>query len=271
MLYRGTAQRHADIAMSSTTTRPAAADAAQNAKNAATKPAFAIVVAHGLPSNPEPLDASLAALAGKVSLLTHASGLTVRGATLAKRGALESALAEAPPGLPIRIYPFFMSEGYFTRKVLPRRVTATSAHNVTYLPPFGLDPELPGLCARRASAAFTQNGQNPADAVLVLAAHGSQTNPASAEATRSVANRIAAMAIFKEVRTGFVEEVPSISEAARGIGAAPAVCLPLFATSGGHVEDDIPEALATADFRGLLVHPIGEDSDIPALIAAALT
>ena len=163
-----------------------------------------------------------------------------------------------------------MSDGYFTRKVLPRRVAATPAGAVTFLPPFGLDPQLPALCAKRASSTLTQSGQDPAEAVLVLAAHGSQSNPASAEATRSVARRITDMKIFRDVRVGFVEEVPSISEAARGIGAAPAVCLPLFATSGGHVEDDIPEALAAAAFRGHVLPPIGEDGDIPALIAAAL-
>lgn len=233
--------------------------------------ALAVVVAHGVPSNPEPLDRALAALAAKVGRAMPTAGIAVRGATLARRGSLESALAEAPAGAAVRIYPFFMSDGYFTRKVLPRRVAAAREGAVIFLPPFGLDPRLPGLCARRACETVAASGHNPADAILVLAAHGSQTNPASAEATRSVARQIEAMGVVRDVRAGFVEEVPSIAEAARGIGAAPAVCLPLFATSGGHVEDDIPDALAAAAFQGTLLPPIGEDPDVPALIAAALT
>ncbi|MDT8346035.1 MAG: CbiX/SirB N-terminal domain-containing protein, partial [Thermohalobaculum sp.] len=50
----------------------------------------------------------------------------------------------------------------------------------------------------------------------------------------------------------------------------PALCLPLFAGRAGHVEDDLPAALAEARFSGPTLAPIGTDPEIPALIAAAL-
>ncbi len=46
--------------------------------------------------------------------------------------------------------------------------------------------------------------------------------------------------------------------------AAPAICLPLFATRAGHVQFDVPAALTEAGFTGPLLAPIGDDREIPA-------
>ena len=228
---------------------------------------IAVVVAHGSPSNPEPLDLTLRALAGDIAV--RLSGQVVRGATLAKPGSLEAALA-ARPGEAIRIYPFFMSDGFFVRRELRRRVAEATSNPVLYTAPFGLDPLLPALCARRAREAAERLGHRAQQTVLVLAAHGSRSNPASATATRVVEGAIRSMAMFADIRSGFVEEAPSIADAAAGLAGLPAVCLPLFATSGGHVEDDIPGQLEAARFAGKLLQPIGEDPAVPDLIAATL-
>lgn len=226
------------------------------------------MVAHGAPSDPEPLDGVLRALAGRISTL--APGLDVRGATLAKPGSLEAALADAGPDRPIRVYPFFMSDGFFVRRELRRRVAEAARSPIAYLDPFGLDPRLPELCIRRAQEAVVRLGRMPGEAVLILAAHGSRSNPASSEATRMVQGRIVEAGVFRDVRIGFVEEPPSITDAASDLGGNPAVCLPLFATTAGHVESDIPAQLAAAGFAGTLLPPIGEDDEVAALIAAAL-
>ncbi len=56
--------------------------------------------------------------------------------------------------------------------------------------------------------------------------------------------------------TGFVEETPSLADAARDL--TPAICLPFFALRAGHVVDDVPAALAEAGFTGPLLPAIGE-------------
>ena len=48
------------------------------------------------------------------------------------------------------------------------------------------------------------------------------------------------------------------------------ICLPFFALRAGHVENDIPEALADAGFTGPLLPAIGEHPCVPKLIAASL-
>lgn len=226
-----------------------------------------MVVAHGAPSDPDPLDRVLQSLAGRI--VSEARGFRVRGATLAKPGSLEDALSGAEPGQEIRVYPFFMSDGFFVRRELRRRVADATCNPVVYLDAFGLDTRLPDLCMRRGREAVERLGRSAHEAVLVLAAHGSRSNPASSEATRSIERRIRDARMFGDVRAGFVEEAPTIADAARGLGPA-AVCLPLFATTAGHVVGDIPEQLAEAGFTGALLPPIGEDEEIAALIAAAI-
>jgi sirohydrochlorin ferrochelatase len=74
--------------------------------------------------------------------------------------------------------------------------------------------------------------------------------------------------LFREVRAGFVDQAPTLAEAARMDG--PAVCLPYFASRAGHVAVDVPGALAKAGFPGPMLPPIGADAEVPGIIAATL-
>lgn len=223
----------------------------------------ALIVSHGSPSAPARPEAAMQGLAGRVAALLP--GWLVRGATLAAPGALEAARAAVGPGAPV--YPHFMADGWFVSEELPRRLVACGPLPPV-LSPLGLDPALPGLCLRRAREAAAAAGIDPAGAVLLVAAHGSPSDPRAGAAARAVCARIAATHMFAEVRPGFVDEPPYIAEAARIAG--PALCLPLFAGRAGHVLSDLPEALAEAAFAGPVLPPIGLDPEIPALIAASL-
>jgi sirohydrochlorin ferrochelatase len=235
----------------------------------------ALIVAHGSPSDPAPQEAAMQALAARTA--AHLPGWRVRGATLAAPGALEQALdgLDHP-----RIHPFFMAEGWFTRVLLPRRLAAAGASGAAgapigrdglqRTPAFGHAPGLPALCAAWTRQAAETAGIPPRRATLLLAAHGSRVSRASAEGARATAALLGRLAPFARVETGFIEEEPTLAAAARGLGPA-AVCLPFFALRAGHVAEDVPQALAAAGFRGLLMPPVGEHPQVPALIAAALS
>ncbi len=214
----------------------------------------ALIVAHGQPGNPGPQQAALEALAAQVAALLP--GWTVGGATLAAPGALQAKQARL-------VYPFFMAEGWFTGRELPRRLRAAAMADARVLRPFGLDPALTGMCQAQAQAAAPAA---QADCTLVLAAHGSQRSQTSADSARAMAARLTG---WRRVVTGFVEQEPFLADAARVEG--PALCLPFFALSADHVTGDLPEALAQAGFRGPLLPPIGAAPEVPALIAAALS
>lgn len=222
-----------------------------------------ILVAHGQPSDPDTGEASLAAVARGVA--RHLPDRRVRSATLAQAGKLEQELAAA--GGEPWIYPLFMTRGWFLKTALAKRL---GERELTILPPFGSERGLPTVAARMLSRALQSNRWAAGQTVLLLASHGSGSGrPGPARDTRAFADLIAARLHFAQLRIGYIEEAPLLAEAARDL-PAQSLCLPFFAARGGHVETDIPEALQQADFKGVLLPPIGADPDVPGMIARAV-
>lgn len=222
----------------------------------------AIIVSHGQPSDPDPAEAALAEFAANVA--RSLPGWHVGSATLAKPGALEAALADAGAGA--LIFPYFMTGGWFTGEALMQRLEGVQAE---VLPPFGLDPGLPGLAAALLADVMTEQGWHASEVRVFLAAHGSGRSPQTARDTQAFAAALAELLPVAELRVGFVEEPPYLADQAFDLGAR-AICLPFFAAKGGHVLDDIPDALALAEFRGVLMDPLGCAPGAAALVARSL-
>ncbi|OIQ27092.1 MAG: cobalamin biosynthesis protein CbiX [Alphaproteobacteria bacterium MedPE-SWcel] len=222
-------------------------------------PRIALLTSHGQPSAPPPPEIHLAAIAAAVQ--DHLPEWQVRSATLASPGFLEKAMAEGAV-----IYPFFMARGWFTGQVLPRRLEGQTYHMAT---PFGLDPALPEMTATALSSEIAARGWPQEATEILLAAHGSARGPKAAEAAESFADRLRAILPGLRFSTGFVEQAPFISEAARPLGQH-SLCLPFFAQSGAHVREDIPEALTEAGFQGQCLPVLGALPGAPALIAGAI-
>jgi sirohydrochlorin ferrochelatase len=221
----------------------------------------ALIVSHGQPSDPDPAEAALAGFAADVARALP--GWQVGSATLAKPGALEAALAEAGPGA--HVYPYFMTGGWFTGEALIERVAGARA---VVLPPFGQDPGLPGMAALLSEVMAAQ-GWQASQVRVFLAAHGSGRSAQAARDTHGFAAALAEALPVAELRVGFVEEPPYLADQAFDLGAQ-AICLPFFAAKGGHVTDDIPEALDLAGFQGVLLDPIGCAPGAAALVARSL-
>lgn len=217
---------------------------------------YALIVAHGQPSDPLTSARALDGLAARVQALLP--GWNVAAATLAEPGALARAVAGRPGGV---VFPMFMAGGWFTRVQIPARMAEAGAEgwpgHWTVLEPFGCDPALHDLCV-------TITREAGAEAVI-LAAHGSFKSPAPSAIARHVAGRIGAE-IGVRVATGFIDQEPQLST----LTGVQGVCLPFFAAGGGHVSDDIPAALAEAGFRGRILPPVGLDPRVPGIIAAAI-
>lgn len=189
---------------------------------------------------------------------------SVVSATMANPGAISKALHAAGPN-PL-IYPVFMTDGWFTRTALPERLANT---NVRILAPFGVDPSLIPLTARRLHDKLNDKGWKTEETCLIVAAHGSGRSRNSAHNTRAFANALHAVTGFGDLRVGFIEEAPHLSDVLADAGEQ-AVCLPFFATKRDHVLDDLPSAINQADFKGICLDPVGLDPSIPRLIADAL-
>ncbi len=230
-------------------------------------PEQALIVAHGAPSAPEGPEQVLRDLATAVEALLPGPW-AVRGATLATPGAVAAAVSDLPQTKRLLVFPHFMADGWFSTEELPRRLRDAGAGEFDILPAFGLDPAVLRLCLRRAEEAVLAERYAPGEAVLLLAAHGSPTDPRPAAVARAAARFLAESRMFREVRTGFVDQAPFLADAARI--DRPALCLPFFASRAGHVKADLPEALAKAEFPGPTLAPIGADAEAPGIIAAAL-
>ena len=220
-----------------------------------------LIVAHGSPSDPEPQERFIRRIAGRVGART---GAQVRGATLAKPGSLEAAVAEmAAPA----VFPHFMTDGWFVSTNLQNRLRETGLQSWTTMTPLGMATELPALAARRLEAGMAEAGLPRGDTTLVVAAHGSPSNRKPAEASEAFAAALGETGLFREVRAGYVDEAPSLEEVARVEG--PAAVLPFFAARAGHVLMDLPETLEAASFEGLVLPPIGTWDNVPLLITTA--
>lgn len=225
----------------------------------------ALIISHGQPSDPAPAEAEIAALAARVQALMP--DWHVASATLATPGALAAEVAKAgPQGL---AYPLFMADGWFTRDHLPKRLAEAGGADWHVLDPFGIDDAVQRLTVTLALEAAAKRGLVPAKTALLLAAHGSFRSPAPARVANAMADRLQREAGFARVEAAFIDQTPRIAEAAASFPAGSLV-LPFFAAKGGHVIDDLPEALGQAAFDGALLDPVGLDDRVPALIAEAL-
>ncbi|PZO63370.1 MAG: cobalamin biosynthesis protein CbiX [Paracoccus denitrificans] len=216
----------------------------------------AFIVAHGQPGAPAGQQRAIEALAAQVQALMG-TDWCIGGATLA---AADSMIPAAKADV---IYPMFMADGWFTQSEMPRRLQAAGGTSAKILRPFGLDPGLVALGLRAASSAC-----DPATTTLLIAAHGSGRSRRPAEVTENYAIQLRATGGFRAVVTGFIEEAPRLIDAARIGGRG--ICLPFFATTAGHVLDDIPTDLAQAGFDGLILPPLGALPQVPQLIADAI-
>lgn len=239
--------------MSATETNPQAAQ---------TTDRHAIIVSHGQPSNPDIAEVELAHLSQNIRALMP--GWTIHSATLAAPDALEKALQKAGP-TPV-IYPLFMTDGWFTQSVLPKRIGTPTAH---ILPPLGVDPSLPDLAHIWLKNILSKQNWQPDQTGLIIAAHGSGRSRNSARDTKQFADAVGQRMGFSDIRLGFIEEHPYLRDAVSNAGVR-SVVLPFFASRREHVLDDIPAALNAAQYQGICLDPIGMHADVPMIIADAL-
>lgn len=231
--------------------------------------AAAVLVAHGDRGGPSP-NAALAAQTAAVKDLTGLS--TVVAGMLKGVPTLEDALTNAAATGPkqIAVFPLFMADGYFVRKVRERVEAADVVPQPRILTPLGLDLGLPDILVEEAEKVAVREGFPPTSARLLIVGHGSKLGPASANATRRAAARAALARRFASVTTAFLEEEPFLDDVLAG-SAAPTVVAGFFFGNGMHAGEDVPDAIAETGANAIYTGAIGNSPAVAPLIAAALT
>lgn len=228
-----------------------------------------VLAAHGDRGGPAP-NAALEAQANAVRALVP--GVPVFAGVLKGRPSLEDALAAASEGQAggIAVYPLFMADGYFMRKVRERIAAAGLVQRASLLAPLGLDPALPDVLVQEAAAMASRTGLEPLSSRLLIVGHGSKLGPASATATRKAATRIALARRFASVTTAFLEEEPFLDNALRASPATPTIVAGFFFGEGMHGSDDVHDAIAETGANAVYAGAIGNSPSVAPLIVAAL-
>lgn len=108
-----------------------------------------------------------------------------------------------------------------------------------------------------------------ATTALLIAAHGERQPGAGNESVMRIAGAIAARQIVSEVAVGFINGVPTIGEALRGVKSPKIIVYPLFASNGYFTRDRLVQLIdeASGATREIdMLPPFGLDPGLPELV-----
>jgi sirohydrochlorin cobaltochelatase len=176
----------------------------------------------------------------------------------------------------IRIVPFFMENGYFSRVAVPRALGIADAvpGQLVLCPAVGVHDGMAELVARRVLDGCAERGIEPAATSIVIVGHGSARAPGRALALHRHVERVGATGRFAAVTAACLEEAPFVADALRGLRAHAVAVVGFFAAEGGHMRDDVP-ALITAEQAargptGHKIHNFGSVADTPSMVGIIL-
>lgn len=147
----------------------------------------------------------------------------------------------------VYVVPNFISEGYFTRTVIPREleiqgpVSVIQNKTVKYCDPVGSHHRMTELLLHRA--AEIAPGVPPAQISLLIVGHGTSLNDNSALAAKREVDCIRQRGIYAEVLSTYMEEAPWIADWDQFTAQPHVVVVPFFIADGLHSFQDIPVLL----------------------------
>ncbi len=170
----------------------------------------------------------------------------------------------------VYVVPLFISEGYFTERVIPRELQldgwsvenwdsgdGVSADHAThwatdtgktvhYCGPVGTHDAMSDVIVERAQAVTDDPAVGPGTGLAVVG-HGTDRNENSAKAIEYHADRIRKQGRFEEVKALFMDEEPEIDDVTDHFRVEDIVVVPLFIADGYHTQEDIPEDMGMVE------------------------
>ena len=212
--------------------------------HSATKSAALIIVGHGSTLNP---DSSAPTLRCADEIRQRGIFAEVVCAFWKEEPSMREVFYSVSSDL-IFIVPNFISEGYFTREVLPRElkldgpVTHREGKTIVYCDPVGIHPHMTRLLLHRADEVAP--GVPRAKTSLIIVGHGTSLNEQSRKAIEAQVALIRSENHgFAEVCDAYMEEAPLIAKWDEITSAHNVVVVPFFIADGLHSYQDIPVML----------------------------
>ncbi|MEY2499606.1 MAG: sirohydrochlorin cobaltochelatase [Verrucomicrobiota bacterium] len=148
----------------------------------------------------------------------------------------------------VYVVPNFISEGYFTRTVIPRELELngptterSSSQTWKYCEPSGSHRGMMELLLRRAREVAPN--VPAADTTLLIVGHGTSLNDNSAVAAKRQVEMIRARGDYAAVLNVYMEEPPLVSDWLAITLTRNVVVVPFFVSDGLHSHEDIPVLL----------------------------
>jgi len=148
----------------------------------------------------------------------------------------------------IYVVPNFISEGYFTRTVIPRELELTGPETERangqiwkYCLPVGDHESMTEHLLARARQIAPGVAEN--EATLLIVAHGTSLNDNSATAAKAQVQKIRALGRYASVLNVYMEEPPLVSNWANLTKTRNVIVVPFFISDGLHSYEDIPALL----------------------------
>lgn len=171
------------------------------------------------------------------------------------------------------IYPFFMSDGFFVTRILPKKVREAigpADRELSFLAPFGTSNLLTGNIERSIEAELLSLGRKGEKAPILLAAHGASVDRRSAIRTNELAQSLIDSRKFGPVRCAFLDEAPYLEDIVPDLDPDSLV-LPLFNGLGSHSVDDIAELKHNSPDGVHYMQPVGSMDWVAKLICADIS
>ena len=148
----------------------------------------------------------------------------------------------------VYVVPNFISEGYFTRTVIPRELELTGAETERpsgqvwkYCEPAGSHESMTKRLLERAREVAPDVPE--AETSLLIVGHGTSLNDNSAVAAKEQAEKIRALGLYADVLNVYMEEPPLVSDWLNLTKSRNVVVVPFFISDGLHSYEDIPALL----------------------------
>ncbi|MFT5470124.1 MAG: sirohydrochlorin cobaltochelatase [Verrucomicrobiales bacterium] len=146
------------------------------------------------------------------------------------------------------VVPNFISEGYFTREVLPRELgltgptTEINGKRFHYCDPVGIHSSMTKLLAERVHEVAP--GVDRDSTALIIVGHGTALNKKSTEAIKAQVELLKTQQLpVREVIDAYMEEQPFIAKWDELTDAENVIVVPFFIADGLHSFQDIPVLL----------------------------
>lgn len=151
------------------------------------------------------------------------------------------------------IVPNFISEGYYTREIIPRefrmtgRVSRTEGKTLLYCDPVGSHPSMTRALLRQVDEILGDAEVDRSSLDLILVGHGTSRNRMSTEMIKKQVERIRTSAPFAYCTDAYMEEAPFIADWDQLTPSDRVVVVPFFIADGLHSYEDIPQLMGLVE------------------------